>query len=99
MAFSRPDDLGDIANVGLTLAEGKLLPDTALELVRVGEETGDLATMLAKAGDMLRREIEAATTELIGLVTPISIVLLGLLIGLIAYALLGTVMEVYDFAT
>src|ERR1700721_4895659 len=25
MAFSRPDDLGDIANVGLTLAEGKLL--------------------------------------------------------------------------
>lgn len=81
------------------LAEGKLLPETALELVRVGEETGDLATMLAKAGDMLRREIEAATTELIGLVTPISIVLLGLLIGLIAYALLGTVMEVYDFAT
>ena len=81
------------------LAEGKLLPETALELVRVGEETGDLATMLAKAGDMLRREIEAATTELIGLVTPISIVLLGLLIGVIAYALLGTVMEVYDFAT
>jgi general secretion pathway protein F len=37
------------------LAEGKLLPETALELVRVGEETGDLATMLAKAGDMLRR--------------------------------------------
>jgi general secretion pathway protein F len=81
------------------LAEGKLLPETALELVRVGEETGDLATMLAKAGGMLRQEIEAATTELIGLVTPISIVLLGLLIGLIAYALLGTVMEVYDFAT
>jgi general secretion pathway protein F len=80
------------------LAEG-LLPETALELVRVGEETGDLATMLARAGDMLRREIEAATTELIGLVTPISIVLLGLLIGLIAYTLLGTVMEVYDFAT
>ena len=38
-------------------------------------------------------------TELIALVTPVSIVLLGLLIGLVAYALLGTVMEVYDFAT
>jgi hypothetical protein len=25
MAISRPDDLGDIANLGLTLAEGKLL--------------------------------------------------------------------------
>jgi general secretion pathway protein F len=81
------------------LAAGELLPELALELVRVGEETGDLATMLLKAGDILRRDIEAATTELIGLVTPISIVLLGLLIGVVAYALLGTVMEVYDFAT
>jgi type II secretory pathway component PulF len=81
------------------LAEGALLPELALELVRVGEETGDLATMLLKASDILRRDIEATTTELIGLVTPVSIVLLGLLIGVIAYALLGTVMEVYDFAT
>ena len=81
------------------LAAGALLPELALELVRVGEETGDLATMLLKAGDILRRDIEARTSELIGLVTPVSIVLLGLLIGVIAYALLGTVMEVYDFAS
>jgi general secretion pathway protein F len=80
------------------LAAGNLLPELALELVRVGEETGDLATMLLKASDILRRDIETATTELIGLITPVSIVLLGLLIGVIAYALLGTVMEVYDFA-
>ena len=66
--------------------------------MRVGEESGDLAPMLLKASDILRRDIETATTELIGLVTPVSIVLLGLLIGVIAYALLGTVMEVYDFA-
>ena len=81
------------------LAAGSLLPDLALELVRVGEETGDLAPMLLRASDILRRDIEATTTELIGLVTPVSIVVLGLLIGVVAYALLGTVMEVYDFST
>jgi general secretion pathway protein F len=81
------------------LAAGALLPDLALELVRVGEETGDLATMLLKASEILRHDIAATTTEVIGLVTPVSIVLLGLLIGAIAYALLGTVMEVYDVAT
>ena len=75
------------------------MPDLTLELVYVGEETGNVATMLLKASDMLRRDIEAATTELVGLATPVSIVLLGLLIGLIAYALLGTLLEVYDFAT
>ena len=92
-AVERGDRLSD------ALARGALLPDLALELVRVGEEIGDLATMLLKASDILRRDIETATTELIGLVTPVSIVLLGLLIGLIAYALLGTVMDVYDFAS
>jgi general secretion pathway protein F len=96
-AAQRAVERGD--GLSRALAAGALLPELALELVRVGEETGDLATMLLKAGDILRRDIEATTTELIGLVTPISIVLLGLLIGVVAYALLGTVMEVYDFAT
>lgn len=96
-AAQRAVERGD--GLSAALAAGALLPGLALELVRVGEETGDLATMLLKAGDILRRDIEATTTELIGLVTPISIVLLGLLIGVVAYALLGTVMEVYDFAT
>jgi general secretion pathway protein F len=80
------------------LAANALLPDLALELVRIGEETGDLAPMLIKAGDVLRREVEATTAQLIGLVAPISIVALGLLIGAIAMALFGTVMEVYDIA-
>jgi len=96
-AARRAVERGD--RLSASLAASQLLPELALELVRVGEETGDLAPMLLKAGDILRRDMEATTTELIGLVTPVSIVLLGLLIGVIAYALLGTVLEVYDFAT
>jgi general secretion pathway protein F len=84
--------------VAAALAAGGMLPDVAGELVRIGEETGELAPMLLNAGEVLRREFEAMTLELIGLVTPISIVLLGLLIGAVAAAILGTVMEVYDVA-
>jgi len=83
-------------SVAATLGESGLLPDIAGELVRAGEETGDLAPMLLKASDILRREVESSSTELIGLVTPVAIVLLGLLVGLFAVAMLGTVMEVYD---
>jgi general secretion pathway protein F len=85
--------------VSPSLAAARLLPDLALELVRVGEETGDLAPMLLQASDIMRKEVEGATTELIGLIAPISIILLGLLIGGIALALFGTVMEVYDLAS
>ncbi len=75
------------------------VPALALELVRVGEETGDLAPMLLKASDMLRKEIEATATEWIALVAPVSLVVLGLIVGLIALALFGTVLDVYDIAS
>jgi len=95
-AAERGIERGD--GVAASLAAGGMLPDMAGELVRIGEETGDLAAMLLKAGDILRREFEATSAELIALVTPISVVLLGLLIGAVAVAILGTVLEVYDVA-
>ncbi len=85
---------------GLTaaLAASRLLPDMAVELVRIGEETGDLAPMLLKAGDILHGEIAATTTHWIGLVTPLAMIVLGLLIGGIALAIFETVLETYDVA-
>ncbi|HUZ74630.1 MAG TPA: type II secretion system F family protein [Stellaceae bacterium] len=85
--------------VAQALAAPRLLPVLTLELVRVGEETGDLAPMLLKASDMLRQEIEATANEWVALVAPLSIVVLGLIIGAIALAIFSTVLEVYDVAT
>ncbi len=84
--------------VAAALGESRLMPVMALELVRIGEETGDLAPMLLKASDILRKEIEATASEWIGLVAPLSMVVLGLIIGAIALAIFGTVLEVYDIA-
>src|SRR5438067_5831805 len=95
-AAERGIERGD--GVAAALAAGGMLPEMAGELVRIGEETGDLPVMLLEAGDILRREFKATSAELIALVTPISVVLLGLLIGAVAVAILGTVMEVYDVA-
>jgi general secretion pathway protein F len=96
-AAERGIERGD--GVAATLAATGLLPETAIELIRVGEETGDLAAMLLKASDILRRDFEATTAQLIGLIAPVSILLLGLLIGAVALALFGTVMDVYDIAS
>jgi general secretion pathway protein F len=85
--------------VTAALASAGLMPQLALELVRVGEETGDLAPMLLKAGDILRKEIEAASNEWLAIVGPLSMVVLGLIIGAIALALFSTVLEVYDIAS
>jgi hypothetical protein len=90
--------IGGGDGIATAFAASLVMPVVAGELVRIGAETGDLASMLLKAGDILRQEFEATSVELIAIVTPISIVLLGLLIGGVAATILGTVMEVYDLA-
>jgi general secretion pathway protein F len=95
-AAERRIERGD--GVAAALEATELLPDLALELVRVGEETGDLSAMLLKASQILEKEFEATTARMIGLVAPASMVVLALLIGVIALALFGAVMEVYDIA-
>jgi general secretion pathway protein F len=84
--------------ISTALKAADLLPEFTREFVQVGEETGNLAPLLLKASDILRREVEAATTELLSLITPVTMVVLGLLIGFIAFAIFGAVMEIYDIA-
>jgi type II secretory pathway component PulF len=78
------------------LARGGVFPEVALELVRIGEETGDLPGMLRRAADLSRREVEAASAVILSLVTPVSILALGLLIGAIIWGVFGSVLEVYE---
>jgi len=82
--------------IATAFAASAILPELARELIRIGEETGDLAAMLLKASEMLRREFEATSSALVALVMPVSILALGLLIGLVAVAVLGSVIEAYD---
>jgi len=84
--------------VAASLGAAGTLPAMAGELVRIGEETGEVAVMLLKAGDLVHREVEARSRALIGMVTPLAIVLIGLVIGAVAAAIVGTVMDVYDLA-
>jgi general secretion pathway protein F len=84
--------------VTAALAGTGFVPELALELVRIGEETGDVPAMLLRTSEILRREIEATASEWIAIVAPLSMILLGLLIGAIALAIFGTVLEVYDIA-
>lgn len=94
----------DAARIGLergegpvaALATGGVFPDFALELVRIGEETGDLPGMLRRAADLARREVEATSAVILSLVTPVSILALGVMIGAIIWGVFGSVLEVYD---
>jgi type IV pilus assembly protein PilC len=69
------------------LRESRLVDDMVVNMVEVGEETGDLDTMLYKVADFYDEEVDTLVKSLISLLEPIMIVVLGAIIGGIVIAL------------
>jgi type IV pilus assembly protein PilC len=69
------------------LREARLVDDMVVNMVEVGEETGDLDTMLYKVADFYDEEVDVLVKSLISLLEPIMIVFLGFTIGAIVISL------------
>src|SRR5262245_13106624 len=69
------------------MKESRLVDDMVVNMIDVGEETGDLDTMLNKIADVYDEEVDVLVESLISLLEPIMIVVLGLIVGTIVIAL------------
>ena len=69
------------------MRESRLVDDMVVNMIEVGEETGDLDTMLYKIADFYDEEVDTAVKSLISLLEPIMIVVLGGIVGTIVIAL------------
>lgn len=56
-------------------------------IIYVGEESGTLDTILAKAADYYEEEGDAAITKLVGMLEPLMIIIMGVAIGLVLAAI------------
>ncbi len=64
------------------------IPSIMVQMIRVGEETGELGTILRTLSKFYRREVENAVDTLIGLIEPAMIVALGLGVGVLLASVL-----------
>jgi len=69
------------------LREARIVDDIVVNMIDVGEETGDLDSMLNKIADNYDEEVEVAVESLVSLLEPIMIVVLGGIVGFIVIAL------------
>jgi type IV pilus assembly protein PilC len=65
----------------------KIIDDMVVNMVDVGEETGELDTMLYKVADVYDEEVAVLTEALTSLMEPILIICLGCAVGFIVIAL------------
>jgi type IV pilus assembly protein PilC len=64
-----------------------VLDDMVINMVDVGEETGELDTMLYKVADTYDEEVAVLTDSLMSLMEPLLIIMLGGIVGFIVVAL------------
>jgi len=69
------------------LRQARLVDDMVVNMIEVGEETGDLDTMLFKISDFYDEEVDTLVKALISALEPLMIVVLGLIIGGIVISL------------
>ncbi len=81
------DSIREGESIAAPLKESGVVPDMVVNMVDVGEETGDLDTMLYKVADNYDEEVDVLVESLVSLLEPLMIVILGLMIGFIVIAL------------
>lgn len=59
----------------------EILPQMALQMIRVGEESGSLDTMLAKVAEIYDKETQASVKRMLTLLEPILIIGLGIVVA------------------
>ncbi len=69
--------------IAVPLAEDPIFPPMVSHMVRVGEETGELETMLAKIADFYEDEVDSSIATLTSIIEPLMMIAVGLIVGVI----------------
>jgi type IV pilus assembly protein PilC len=65
------------------LVENPVFPPMVSQMIKVGEETGELDKMLAKIADFYEEEVDASIQTLTSIIEPLMMIGVGLMVGVI----------------
>lgn len=82
--------------LSVSLTEHEEIPSILTQMIRVGEESGELGNILKTMSNFYQREVMNAVDTLVGLIEPVMIVALGLGVGVL---LASVLMPIYNVAS
>jgi type IV pilus assembly protein PilC len=78
------------------LGEHPVFPPMVSHMVSVGEDSGQLETMLTKVADFYEAEVDAKVKALTSLIEPVMIVFVGSVVGFIVISMYLPIFKLYD---
>lgn len=73
------------------LANSPHFPPIVSQMLAVGEETGDTEKILLKVAEFYEQEVDAEVDGMSSTIEPIMIVVMGAMVGLVAYSVIGPI--------
>jgi type IV pilus assembly protein PilC len=93
-------DVRDLVRTGSTIAKPManhpIFPSMVVQMLEVGEETGQTSEMLDKVADYYDQEVETATDALTSALEPLLVVLMGVVIGAMVICLYLPMFSIYQ---
>jgi len=76
------------------LEKSKIFPPMVIEMISVGEESGELENMLENIADNYDTQVDIATNNLVSLIEPFIIIFLGVVIGGIVVSMFLPILKI-----
>ncbi len=75
------------------LGQSRWFPSIVIQMIAVGEQSGELETMLGKIADTYERDVAAQIMAMTSMLEPVMILVMGLIVGFIVVSILLPIFE------
>ena len=86
-------EVGKGQGLGSALAESKIFPDLSVQMIKVGEQSGELEAMLNKIANVFENEVETSVMSMTSLLEPVMILIMGIIVGFIVLSICLPIFE------
>jgi len=90
---SAVEDIHAGRDLASTLSQSRWFPSMVIQMIAVGEQSGELESMLNKIAETHEREVESSITALTSILEPVMILVMGLVVGFVVISILLPIFE------
>jgi type IV pilus assembly protein PilC len=85
--------------IAASLARYTLMPNNVVQMIRAGEDSGNMADVLRDISSFYARELKAVIKAVTSMIEPIMIVMMGVMVGFIAMSIILPIFKMSSLVT
>ncbi|WP_234120322.1 type II secretion system F family protein [Clostridium hydrogenum] len=90
------EDIKKGSSIGMVFEEKNIFPPMLTQMIKIGEESGNLEDVLKKVAEFYDEEVETTVAQMTTLIEPLIIILLAVIVGFIVVSIILPIFQMYN---